>query len=865
MQELLQLDDQPETTPEGLSHAEAALRLAMDGPNELPRPGHRNVLRIVFDVLREPMFMFLVGAAAVYLLLGERSEALLLCAFATTSVLITVVQEFRSERVLEALTELTSPRALVIRGGNRRRIAGREVVRGDLVVVSEGDRIPADAVLLRGSGLAVNESLLTGESVAVRKVSRTPDNLAVIQQRPGGDDTPFLFSGSLAVRGQGTAEVIATGSRSEIGKIGVSLAKIETEPPRLKAETGRLVRVFAIVGGIVCAAAFLLQLVTGHGWLQALLAGIALGMAMLPEEFPLVLTVFTIMGAWRISQARVLTRRAAAIEALGEATVLCTDKTGTLTENRMAIAELRLPTGVRLEINATTDAVAPAAFHELVSAGALASQSEPVDPMDVAFVALARRHHVAGADLRDSSRLERTHGLTPKLLAVTNVWRSGLDGADLTVAAKGAPEAIATLCRLTQDEQNRLTASAEDMARDGLRVLAVASATQPPGALPETPHGFEFKLLGLAGLADPLRTSVKDAVKQCQAAGIRVVMITGDYPATALAIARAAGIKAENAVNGEDIEALDAFALQERVRRNSVFARISPAEKLRIIEALKTTGEIVAMTGDGVNDAPSLKAAHIGIAMGGRGTDVAREAAALVLLDDDFGSIPTAIRLGRRIFDNLRKAMGFILAIHIPIAGLALFPLLFGLPPILEPVHIAFLELIIDPVCSIAFESEPEDDNIMSRPPRAVSVPLLSFDTFVWCVVQGVAALIATGALFLGAIKYGLPANQARALVFGALIASTIALVLINRTFEASVVAAFARPNPTLWIMLAAASALFAVTLRWAPARQLFDFGDFHGHDILISGGAGLALLLVLEAMKCYYLKRERTQRAKKA
>ncbi len=848
--------------PAGLSESEAALRLASEGPNELPRLGHRNVLSIAADVLREPMFMFLVGAGAVYLLLGDRSEALLLSAFATTSVFITIVQEFRSERVLELLAELTSPRALVIRSGGRRRIAGREVVRGDLVVVSEGDRVPADAVLLRGNEFAVDELLLTGESVPVRKIARASEGQAAFEPRPGGDDTPYLFSGSLAVRGQGIAEVTAIGVRSEIGKIGTSLARIETEPPRLKAETLRFVRLFAIVGGTVCAAAFLLQLATGHGWLQALLSAIALGMAMLPEEFPLVLTVFTVMGAWRISQARVLTRRAAAIEALGEATVLCTDKTGTLTQNRMAIAELRLPTGERLEISSTTGSVATTAFHDLVSAGALASQSEPVDPMDVAFVALARRHQVAGAELRDSGRLEQTHGLTAHLLAVTNVWRGQPDDSDLTVAAKGAPEAIAILCRLTKAEQALLNASAEEMAREGLRVLAVASAAHRADHLPETPQGFDFSLLGLVGLADPLRASAADAVKQCQAAGIRVVMITGDYPATALAIARAAGIKTDIAVSGQDIEALDATALQKHVRHHSVFARITPDEKLRIIEALKANGEIVAMTGDGVNDAPSLKAAHIGIAMGGRGTDVAREASALVLLDDDFGAIPTAIRLGRRIFDNLRKAMGFILAIHIPIAGLALFPLLFGLPPILGPVHIAFLELIIDPVCSIAFESEPDDDNIMSRPPRAASIPLMSHNTFIWCGIQGTAALVATGALFLGAIRSGLPANQVRALVFGALIASTIALVLVNRTHEASLIAAFRRPNPILWIVLATATALFAITLRWAPARELFDFGDFHDHDILVASGVGIALLVVLEGIKLIYLGHEEPPRA---
>ena len=845
---------QLQAMPIGLSDAEAAARLSAEGPNELARQGHRSVLRIAVDVLREPMFMFLVGAGAIYLLLGERNEALLLSAFAMTSVLITVVQEFRSERVLEALTDLTSPRALVIRNGERRRIAGRDVVRGDRVVVSEGDRIPADAILLRGSELAVDESLLTGESVPVRKDIATTESAITNLSRPGGDDTPFLFSGSLVVRGQGTAEVTATGPRSQIGKIGLSLASIETEPPRLKAETTRLVRLFAIVGAAVCLAAVLLQLLTGHGWLQAMLSGIALGMSMLPEEFPLVLTVFTVMGALRISQARVLTRRAAAIEALGETTVLCTDKTGTLTENRMTIAELRLPSGERADISsgASIDA-----FHDLVSAGALASQREPVDPMDVAFVALASRHQVPGATLREQGTLERTHGLTPKLLAVTNVWRGEPEIAALTVAAKGAPEAIATLCRLTIEARTRLNASAEEMAREGLRVLAVASATQPPGALPETPDGFKFEFLGLASLADPLRASAADAVKQCRAAGIRVVMITGDYPATALAIARSAGISAVEAVTGHEVENLDPERLRAKVRNNSVFARISPAEKLRIIEALKANGEIVAMTGDGVNDAPSLKAAHIGIAMGGRGTDVAREASALVLLDDDFGSIVSAIRLGRRIFDNLRKAMGFILAIHVPIAGLALFPLLAGLPPILGPVHIAFLELVVDPVCSIVFESEPEDQNIMRRPPRGASVPLLSFDRFLWCLTQGIAALIATAGLYVAAVTYGLPDDQARALVFGALIASIIALVLVNRTDEASLVAAFRRPNPALWIVLAIATALFAMTLSWAPARDLFNFGDFHDHDILIASGVGLALLVVLEGAKLIYLTRE--------
>ena len=361
--------------------------------------------------------------------------------------------------------------------------------------------------------------------------------------------------------------------------------------------------------------------------------------------------------------------------------------------------------------------------------------------------------------MRDHGVLERTHGVTPTLLAVTNVWRFE-ESAELTVAAKGAPEAIAALSLLTPEERNRLTDTAEEMGRKGLRVLAVAKASAKIGALTETPHGYRFTLLGLVGLADPLRENVRKSVMQCRAAGIRVIMITGDYPATAVAIARAAGIDASEVVSGSEIEQLDAKGLRARVGQSSVFAKITPGDKLRIVQALQANGEIAAMIGDGVNDAPTLKAAHIGIAMGGRGTDVAREAAALVLLNDDFASVVTAIRLGRRIFDNLRKAMGFIPAIHVPIAGLALFPIILGLPPILGPLHIAFLELIIDPVCSVVFESEPEDENVMKRPPRSASSALLSRDKIVWCLVQGTTAFIAIASLFVVALAYGLPADQ---------------------------------------------------------------------------------------------------------
>ncbi len=658
-------DDSPPVRLIGLSESEAQARLRAEGPNEVPPPDRRTPLHIVLEVLREPMFALLIGGGAIYLLLGDIKEALILLAFALLSIVITVVQETRTERVLEALRNLASPRALVIRDGVRKRISGREVVRGDIILLAEGDRVPADALLLEAQDFQADESLLTGESVPVRKL--VSPNLALAIAAPGGEDSACVYSGSLVVRGNGTAEVVATGVNSQMGKIGQLLHRLEPEPPRLQTQTRSLVRLAGIGGAAVSLIVMVLYGLFRGGWLEALLAGITIGMSMLPEEFPVVLTVFMAMGAWRISRARVLTRRSSAIEVLGSATVLCTDKTGTLTENRMSVAELRTAEGKWRRGDASP---AGQSFHELVSFGVLASSPEAFDPMERALRELASSlSGQQGLSPGAGAKLVNTYGLRPELLAVTQVWALSKDGP-LIVAAKGAPEAVGRLCRLTEIESSDFQASVDAMAAEGMRVLAVAQACHRGTDLPETPDGFAFRLLGLVGFADPLRPSVPAAVQQCQSAGIRVVMITGDYPATAIAIARQTGLAVNEAVTGEAINKLDAAALISRARNSAVFARIVPEQKLRIVEALKADRQIVAMTGDGVNDAPSLKAAHIGIAMGGRGTDVAREASSIVLLDDDFGSIVTAIRLGRRIYDNLRKAMSFIVAVHVPIAGL---------------------------------------------------------------------------------------------------------------------------------------------------------------------------------------------------
>jgi Ca2+-transporting ATPase len=805
------------------------------------------------------MLALLLGGGVVYLALGDLKEALILLAFATMSVVITVVQETRTERVLEALRDLTSPRALVIRDGERKRIAGREVVRGDFIVLAEGDRVPADAVLVESHDLQTDESLLTGESMPVRKIARDSDAPSN-RHRPGGDDLPNVFSGSMVVRGTGIGEVFAIGALSEIGKIGQSLRALETEPPRLQLQTRRLVRVFGMVGGAVSILAVLLYGILRGGWLDAVLAGIALGMSMLPEEFPVVLTVFMAMGAWRISRAHVLTRRAAAIETLGSATVLCTDKTGTLTQNRMSIAELRLKNGEIIRPSETSGVKVPAKFHDLIRSGILASARDPFDPMEKAFHDLGHGQLTETQSRHNAEwKLVRAYGLRPDLLAMSQVWHVADGAQEFVVAAKGAPEAIAALCHLSTADHAAMMQSVNLMAAEGLRILGVARASFSGHVWPDSQREFAFEFLGLVGLADPLRPTVPNAVAECRTAGIKVVMITGDYPATARAIARQAGLDAEDLISGEELETLSESVLALRVRATTVFARIMPEQKLRIVNALKANGEIVAMTGDGVNDAPSLKAAHIGIAMGVRGTDVAREASSIVLLDDDFGSIVKSIRLGRRIYDNLRKAMGFIFAVHVPIAGLALLPLVSGLPILLGPMHIAFLEMVIDPVCSLVFEAETEEDDVMRRPPRAPNEPLFSGALIGWSLLQGAFAFALVAVIFVVAFKRGMPEAEVRALAFFSLVLTIVSLIFVNRSFSTSLVTALRRPNRTLALVLVAVATMLSLTLLWPFASGLFRFGPLHIDDLALTLGAGAVVLAFLEILKPLWRERLRS------
>ena len=847
------LPDVDHQTWQGLSDAEAAARLQVEGFNELPSAKPRSIFAIAWEVVREPMFLLLVACGIIYLILGDKEEALMLLGFVGVVMGITLYQERKTERALEALRDLSSPRAAVIRGGQQKRIAGRDVVRGDLLIVREGDRVPADAWLGQSTNLSVDESLLTGESVPVRKQVDEGQNAHIPEMpRPGGDDTPCIFSGTLVVQGQGIAEVQSTGARTEIGKIGKALQSLEPERTLLQKETGRLVKRLTILGLSLCALVVVIFGLTRGDWLQGFLAGITLAMATLPEEFPVVLTIFLAMGAWRISRKNVLTRRIPAIETLGSATVLCTDKTGTLTLNQMTVACLSAHDHTCDLTQLDGNAVLPEPYHELVEFGILASQRDPFDPMEKAIHQVGKTFLAQTEHLHADWELIREYPLSRQLLALSEVWKSRTSDSFM-IAAKGAPEAIADLCHLSPEQTQRLSRQIDIMAQEGLRVLGVARARfQQQQPLPEAQHDFPFEFIGLIGLADPVRPTVPAAIQECHTAGIRVVMITGDYPGTALNIARQIGLPTGEVVSGPELNAMDDAELRRRIGQVNVFARVVPEQKLRIVQALKANGEVVAMTGDGVNDAPALKSAHIGIAMGGRGTDVARESASLVLLDDDFSSIVQAIKLGRRIFDNIRKAIAYIFAIHVPIAGMSLLPVLFQWPLVLLPVHILFLELIIDPACSTIFEAEKEEPNLMRRRPRDPREPLFSRRSVLFSVFQGVAVLAVVLAVFGITYYRGGGESEARAMSYTTLIIANVGLILTNRSRTQTILAILRTPNTAMWWVLGGASLFLSLVLTVPALRGIFRFAMLHPLDIAICLLAGASSVLGFELVKLW-------------
>lgn len=819
--------------PKGLDSQEAANRLRSAGYNELPSAQPKSVWKIAMEVIREPMFLLLFGCGTLYMVLGDYREGTALLAAIFMVIGITFYQYRKTERALEALRSLSSPRVLVVRDGQELRIAGREVVPGDVMILQEGDRVAADATLVDSTNLNIDESLLTGESAPVSK---------------SVENNSTVFSGTLVVQGRGYAEVNATGIHTQFGKIGVSLKAIESEETKLQVEMKALVRRIGILSAVVIVLVIAAYYITRGNLLQSILSGLAAAMALLPEEFPVVMTVFLALGSWRLSRRHVLTRHPQAIETLGAATVLCSDKTGTITQNKMKVAAVY--DGRSIVRSDQFKGMDPG-FTQVIRTGSRASHTKSIDPMEQAI-------HMASQQLPNEEEevLLREYPLSKALLAMTRVTQLKKDQS-VTVSVKGAPEAIFSLCHLSPDAKTLHLKAVEDMAQAGLRVLAVGSAL-PMQALPSQQTGFTFTFLGLLGLEDPIRPEVPKAIQECQTAGVKVIMITGDFPATAKSIANQIGLSSvHEPITGQDLHHMSDETLKEKMRTATIFARIIPEQKLRIVQALKSNGEVVAMTGDGVNDAPALKAANIGVAMGNKGTDVAREASSLVLLDDNFASIVGAIRSGRRIYDNLQKSISYIVAIHVPTIGLTLLPALWpSLPILLMPLHIVFLELIVDPVCATAFESEQDEKGIMHRPPRPPDHAFFGFRRMTFSVLSGILLLASVLAVYFFSLREAHTEGEVRAIAFSTLILGNIFLILTDLSKTRSFLSVFIERNFAAVGILITAFGMLVATLTVPALRELFYF-EFPGiPHFLPAVIASLVMLAVLEGVKFLRLRR---------
>ena len=810
-----------QTFPPGLT-AEQARRLQREhGKNELVPPKKQSFARKVLGILKEPMFLLLLAAAVIYFILGEARDGAIMLVFVTGIIAIDVIQEWKTDKTLNALKSLAEPRVTVIRDGAETQIAGTDLVPGDLALIHEGMKIPADGAILRCSDLCVDESSLTGEAEGVWK---------------GAGDA--CYAGSLVLQGTALLRIETIGLATEYGKIGAHVAAAKEEKTPLQKQTGRLVR---LCTGI---AAVLFALVGAVTWvnlpdhlpkdrvIESILSGITLTMAMIPEEFPVILTVFLSMGAWRLGRKNSLVRRLPSVETLGAVSVLCVDKTGTITRNQMAVREV-WAAGCNEEALAETMG--------------LACETEAYDPMEKAMVAFCEGRGIA-KDHLFGGELITEYAFTNELKMMGHVWRHE---GEILIAAKGSPEHILDLCHLSETQRQAAEAQILAMSGQGLRVIAVGiSRLAGEEEIPAAILDCELTLCGLIGLADPPREGVAQDIAQCNRAGIRVVMITGDNGVTAAAIARQIGMRnIENIITGDMLESMTDEELRERVKDVSIFSRVVPEHKMRIVQALKANGGIVAMTGDGVNDAPALKHADIGIAMGRRGSEVSREAADLILMDDNFSTIVETVRDGRRIFDNIRRAVGYVFTIHVPIALSSLLAPLLGVAPaalMLLPLHVVLLELVIDPTCSVVLERQPAERDIMARPHRSPREPLLTPGTLVKSLLQGLAVFAASFGAYYTALKIS-PAGAAiaRSLGITILMLANLLLVQVNSSSLDSVFVSMRRlmKDKVMWAANVITLAGLAIIL-YTPANGLLGLAPLGFWGIAIAAGlAGVSVL----------------------
>ncbi|SHL19851.1 Ca2+-transporting ATPase [Anaerocolumna jejuensis DSM 15929] len=825
----------------GLTTAEAKQLQQQFGKNELIPQKTESFFNKALHIICEPMFLLLIVAAIIYFILGEPRDGAIMLIFVISIISIDVIQEWKTDKTLSALKDLSAPNITVIRNGKEMVIASVDLVPGDLMMVYEGVKIPADGAVVKCNDLCVDESSLTGEAEGVWKVAT--DNVELSDDYWRKD---YCYAGTLVTQGIGIINVDKIGAATEYGKIGVNVAAALDEPTPLQKQTGRLVKTCAGIAGVLFV---LVGVVTyfnlpdhtlGARLIESILSGITLAMAMIPEEFPVIMTVFLSMGAWRLAKEQSLVRKLPSVETLGSVSILCVDKTGTITMNQMTVQYTWAFDGDE---------------HALLETMGFGCETDAYDPMEKAMLACCDSHGISKAHLF-SGELVMEYAFTNELKMMGHVWRKN---GKLVIAAKGSPEQILTICSLSDQEKEIAMRKVTEMSKEGLRVIAVATAVPATELeIPATITECSLSLCGLIGLADPPRESVKADIAICRKAGIRVVMITGDNGITASSIAKKIGMEhSDNIITGDMLNEMSDKELKKAVKDVSIFSRVIPEHKMRIVKAFKENSEIVAMTGDGVNDAPALKYADIGIAMGKRGSEVSREAADLILMDDNFTTIVETVKDGRRIYDNIRKAFGYVFTIHIPIAFASLIAPILGVAPsalMLLPLHVVLLELLIDPTCSIILERQPAETDIMERKPRDPKEKLLSMRTMLKSILQGITIFTASfGTYFTVLASNPVNAPVARAMGLTIVMLSNLLLVQVNSSDKDFAYQSFSRlsKDPVMWISNIG-TMLMLVIILYTPLSGLLKLAPLSAGQFFCSMGIAALAVLWYELVKLF-------------
>jgi Ca2+-transporting ATPase len=825
----------------GLNEEQVITSRHLHGENKIEGKSKNGFLTTALGLIKEPMLVLLIVAAAIYFVTGARGEGLFMLGAIFAISAISIYQDAKSRNALAALKSLTLPRCRAMRDGVEVEILREEIVIGDYLILDEGIRIPADGVILEAHDFSVNESILTGES------------LAVVKNEVGA----AVFQGTLVTSGRANVEVTAIGVKTKLGEIGTSLESIEQEPTPLQVQITNFVKKMAITGGIVFVIVWGINYVRTQQFLDSLLKALALAMSILPEEIPVAFTTFMALGAWRLMKMGIIVKRTQTIETLGSATVICTDKTGTITENKMQLKSVYVHDTNSIE---SPEEKLSEAGQQLLSMAMWSSEPDPFDPMEKALHDAYKLQSVT--DHRPDFRLTFEYPLEGKPPMMTHIF-SGKNGERI-IAAKGAPEAIIALSGLSETENTNISAAINNLATNGYRILGVGQSHFSGSDYPEKQQALPFNFLGLVAFYDPPKANIKEVFESFYKAGIQVKIITGDNAATTQNIARQVGFRdAENVLLGDELITMDDLTLRKKVMHTGIFARMFPEAKLKVVNALKAEGETVAMTGDGVNDGPALKAAHIGIAMGIKGTEIAKQASSLILVDDDLARMVDAVAMGRKIYISLKNAIRYIISIHIPIILTVFIPLVLGwiYPNIFTPVHIIFFELIMGPTCSIIYENEPMEKGLLQQKPRALTSTFFSLKELSVSILQGLVITAGMLLIYQYALSRHYEENLTRSMVFIGLLSANIFLTLVNRSFRYSVFTTLRYKN-NLVLMIISITVLLSVMIFTIPAvARFFSLDTVSPAQMMISIGIGFVFTAWYEVVKLYNRRRDRAKK----